>query len=67
MKPMTQEEFLATGAANCPYCRSENIEAEMAPVAGDGEAWQEVYCCDCRKRWHEVYELKYWEPTGRKE
>lgn len=57
MPPLTQRQrelYLAHGGKRCPYCESQNIEAE----GFDGEYSSElVNCLDCGGRWKDTYSL----------
>ena len=46
--------------SNCPYCDSPNIQG-WEWDADDTEAWQEIQCDDCDKRWHHVYNFVGYE------
>lgn len=60
--PMTDQEYLATGANCCPHCRSEAVSGGSTEVDGSG-ASQEVGCEACGERWLDVYDLQGWIPA----
>jgi len=45
----------------CPYCSGELLTAisrvEFRELDGQETAQQTVECCECRKRWTDVYSL----------
>lgn len=59
MNMMTDAEYVATGGAKCPHCRSENITAGDRQFEGR-EAWLNVACDDCGERWVEIFKLQGW-------
>ena len=61
IKPMTRKQHVAAGGDKCPFCRSRRIEAVHAPNVLFGEATQGIECCDCGKRWLDVYKLVRYE------
>jgi transposase-like protein len=52
-----QQGHYLTHSGECPYCGSTDLEGLGFEVSG-GEAWQEVLCNHCERRWFDVYELK---------
>jgi len=51
-----KEEYIKSGYAKCPFCKSDQIEGGAIDVDGP-EAWQKVTCIDCEKVWNDVYKL----------
>jgi transposase-like protein len=43
---------------HCPYCGSNDIEANAPEVDGP-HAWADVTCNDCGKEWQDVYTLTH--------
>jgi hypothetical protein len=40
----------------CPFCKSQSIEGGFIEVQA-GEAYQEMGCAECQKKWQDVYRL----------
>ena len=53
---MKKEEYVRNGGTKCPFCFKKNIEGGHIEVDA-GEAFQEVQCHDCEKRWRDIYTL----------
>ena len=53
---MTDEEYVAADGAQCPFCRSDDIEYRPVTIAGGGTT-QEVTCLKCDRRWFDSHEL----------
>jgi len=51
-----KEAYIRSGGVKCPYCGSENIEADVINVDGK-EGWSDVYCHSCANSWRDVYTL----------
>jgi len=55
-QPMTQKEYVNSGAGACPNCGDEQIEGGSIVVEGSA-AWQPVSCLACDARWNDTYEI----------
>ena len=54
--PVWKQEYLAQ-PNRCPFCKSENIEAQMFDSDGLTQAFQDVECKDCGREWRDHYKL----------
>ena len=54
--PEQKEEYINKQGNFCPYCGSDDIEAEPLEPGGD-EAWAVVTCDVCGKEWRDIYHL----------
>lgn len=64
--PFTREqvkEYLKDCGLRCPYCGSDQIEGDEWN-SGAGEAWQEIRCLACDKKWDDLYNLVGIEERG---
>lgn len=59
--PVPAEEFVKSGAAMCPYCRSEDITGQGPTSTTGNEAWGKLRCLTCSEVWHEIYTLVGYE------
>ena len=57
--PKTNAEHTQT-PDSCPFCQSEDIEARRINIEGS-QAWQDVKCNTCAKKWSDVYTLTGYE------
>lgn len=53
---MTEEEYLACGGGQCPFCRSTDITGDTIEVDGT-TAWQPVVCNECDAEWQDNFNL----------
>lgn len=60
-EPMTQFEYIECGAAQCPFCRSDNISGGTFE-SSNTEGTHEIKCNGCGRKWFDVYELTSYEP-----
>lgn len=60
-EPTTQEEYLAYGGIQCPFCGSSDIDSCGSPELEYGLAVMNVRCESCEKEWREYYELSGYE------
>lgn len=56
MKLMTNEEYLASEGARCPWCRSGDLEGDSIEMDGD-VAWEQIRCNDCGGVYLDIYRL----------
>jgi len=49
-------DYIKSGGVICPYCGSEDIEGGFINI-NIGEAFQEITCHSCDKRWTDIYKL----------
>ena len=55
---LRKNKYLKTHGSICPYCDSENIEAE-APADFDGpDGTQFITCLDCKRRWKDFLKME---------
>lgn len=47
----------------CPFCGSQNIEADMAPVVELNQTSQKICCDDCGAAWTDIYTMTDVEVT----
>ncbi len=62
---MTNEEYLEASGLECPFCKSQDVKDTFPCLRQeDFTITIQVKCCDCLKRWHEMYTLiGYYEIT----
>ena len=60
IKQMTNEEYVAKQGLVCPYCGSVAIFAVGDMGAEADEAWGEVECLSCCRKWRDVFKLVGW-------
>ena len=51
-----KDEYLFKNGTFCPFCKIEQIEGSSVEIDA-GTARQEMTCCDCEKKWIDVYRL----------
>jgi len=49
--------YLAHSGARCPYCHSENIEAQEQVQFDADEGYQHVRCSECKATWVDILAL----------
>ena len=57
---LTEEQikkYIEGGGVSCPHCGSQDIEGGFVEIVS-GEAWQDVTCNHCGKKWTDIYKLK---------
>ncbi len=60
---MTEQKFDRKGYLEfngrfCPYCGSDNFEGDsICDGVLEGTLSRNMFCHDCKDRWHETYEL----------
>jgi formate dehydrogenase maturation protein FdhE len=59
--PYSQEEYLARGGNQCPYCGSPHIEAGVMDAEGT-DVYCEVSCHTCERSWTDFYSLVRYIP-----
>ncbi len=62
MLTFNKKAYLKSRGAFCLYCSSDNFESgSICPYLGDGAIdgtlSRNMFCHDCKGRWHETYEL----------
>jgi hypothetical protein len=60
-EPMSDAEYLAKEAGQCPYCRSFSLKAQDSEFEGL-HAWQKVECEECGAMWDEGFVMTGWNP-----
>lgn len=55
-EPMSQAEYVQMKGAQCPFCRSTDIEGGPFNV-NEGTASQEMGCNECDAEWADTYTL----------
>lgn len=53
---LNDEEYVAKGGQNCPWCNSTDIEGHGADADGT-VAWLDVECGACKAEWQEMFHL----------
>ena len=65
MTPEQQVTYLAFNGSKCPFCGTDQIEAQPGlEWASDPEqVWQIVFCMDddCSRQWRDIYTLTHVE------
>ena len=61
MTKKQKSDYLKSGFAHCPYCKSNNISGDGIDIESD-YAIQEVTCYDCGRSWRDHYKLVDVEP-----
>jgi transposase-like protein len=56
LTPAMVREYIASGGAHCPYCKSAEIESDHVEVDGDS-AWARVSCQTCDREWQDSFVL----------
>jgi len=57
--PLTERmaaEYVANGGAQCPFCRSSELEGGSQDADGPTIV-QKIKCLACGRRWYDVYHL----------
>jgi hypothetical protein len=54
--PMTQAQYVERGGACCPFCGSDNVEAD-GPQADGPLTWDDNTCHECAADWKSSYSL----------
>ena len=52
--------YLSGGGATCPFCKSDNIDADNVDP-DPGTIAQDITCKNCGKRWRDWYKLVDYE------
>lgn len=58
---MTEEariNYVRYESQRCPFCRSQHISATEDMDVDGTEAWQDIKCRDCGRRWRDLYKLR---------
>lgn len=59
--PLTNEQYLAKGGNQCPFCESMDIQSTGKPEFDSDYAARTVKCNDCKKEWNDIYRLTGYE------
>jgi transposase-like protein len=49
--------YLKGRGHRCPFCGSEQIEADAGVEVDSGIAWQRIDCHECDREWDDLYTL----------
>ena len=64
MKQMTDAEYVARKGTSCPWCGSNDLEAQVDEAQADGnDAMIPVSCLACGKSWEDLYKLAGYEES----
>lgn len=55
-KVLAAKQLKRAQESRCPYCGHDQVEGDHVQIES-GEAWQQVSCDDCDRRWYEIYTL----------
>ena len=61
---MTNAEYVALKAPQCPLCLSKKVEGDDEHEFSANEICVDMFCNDCDGRWTETYKLTGFAPRA---
>ena len=58
LQKMRSKEYIKSGATECPFCYSTNLKSTGEYDVGGTEAFNEVECQACHRKFREIYKIK---------